>query len=646
MKSTSIKILMAVFTVSLTAFSQKGKVKKANDNFDNYAFVDAIASYENLVEDGYTDEQIFKKLGNANYLNAKYGTAAAWFEKLFALENSEVAPDYIYRYAQSLKSLGKYEESDEWMKKFNTLKSDDQRAERFVGKKNYLDEIKTNSGRYTIKNLDLNSEVSDFSPSFYKDKLVFSTARDTGITSRNIHQWNKGAFLNLYMANQNEDGNFSGINRFSKKINTKTHESSAVFTQDGNTIYFTRNNSKNGKFSRDSEGISRLKIYKAVFKDEEWGSIEELPFNADDYSVAHPALSADESILYFSSDMPGSLGASDIFMVTINPDGTYGTPKNVGGPINTEGRETFPFVSSGDIIYFASDGHPGLGGLDIFAAKLDGSNNQIINLGEPVNGKEDDFSFIINTNNNGYFASNRENGKGDDDIYSFVETEALKFRCSSMISGIVVDIVSKKPLSNVAISIVNENDVIVFDVKTDNAGSFETELDCTKKRYKIIANKEDYKFSNTVISLENSGEERIKIELLKAEVMDLASTGTNLISFLKLNPIHFDLNEYRVRSNAQVILKSVFDYLEKYQGIRIEIRSHTDAKASNQYNQVLSNKRAKATRDYLVDLGVDTDRMVFKGYGEEQLINDCLNWNLCSPEENEKNRRSEIIVID
>ena len=576
MKSTSIKILMAVFTVSLTAFSQKGKVKKANDNFDNYAFVDAIASYENLVEDGYTDEQIFKKLGNANYLNAKYGTAAAWFEKLFALENSEVAPDYIYRYAQSLKSLGKYEESDEWMKKFNTLKSDDQRAERFVGKKNYLDEIKTNSGRYTIKNLDLNSEVSDFSPSFYKDKLVFSTARDTGITSRNIHQWNKGAFLNLYMANQNEDGNFSGINRFSKKINTKTHESSAVFTQDGNTIYFTRNNSKNGKFSRDSEGISRLKIYKAVFKDEEWGSIEELPFNADDYSVAHP----------------------------------------------------------------------GLGGLDIFAAKLDGSNNQIINLGEPVNGKEDDFSFIINTNNNGYFASNRENGKGDDDIYSFVETEALKFRCSSMISGIVVDIVSKKPLSNVAISIVNENDVIVFDVKTDNAGSFETELDCTKKRYKIIANKEDYKFSNTVISLENSGEERIKIELLKAEVMDLASTGTNLISFLKLNPIHFDLNEYRVRSNAQVILKRVFDYLEKYQGIRIEIRSHTDAKASNQYNQVLSNKRAKATRDYLVDLGVDTDRMVFKGYGEEQLINDCLNWNLCSPEENEKNRRSEIIVID
>jgi len=182
---------------------------------------------------------------------------------------------------------------------------------------------------------------ADFSPSFHKkDGFVFSTARDTGLISKNTHRWNKGAFLDLYTTTIDTEGNISSINKLSKNLNTKAHESSITFTKNGNTIYFTRNNSKNGFFSRDNDGVSRLKIYRGELINGKWKKIKPLPFNSDDYSVAHPTLSEDEKTLYFSSDMPGTLGQSDIFKVSINEDGSFGTPENLGNTINTEARET------------------------------------------------------------------------------------------------------------------------------------------------------------------------------------------------------------------------------------------------------------------------------------------------------------------
>ncbi len=632
--------ILVILNVSFV-LAQEGKVKRADEDFQNYAFMDAIASFEDLVKEGYSDEEIYKKLGNAHYVNAQYEDASEWYGKLMDLESATVEPDYMYRYAQSLKSLGYYEDSNKWMRKFNASKSGDQRAKNFLEQEDYLERIKENSGRYVLTNLMINSNASDFAPSFYNEQLVFSTARDTGITSRNIHEWNNGSFLNLHSAAVMEDGTLGEPKKLSRNLNTKTHESSSVFTKDGNTVYFTRNNSKDGRFARDNEGISRLKIFKSILKDGEWEKARELPFNGDDYSVAHPALSEDENTLYFSSDMPGTLGASDIFKVSINEDGSYGIPQNLGSTVNTESRESFPFVD-GDILYFASDGHPGLGGLDVFATELNGKNDEILNLGEPLNSKQDDFSYIIE-NGKGYFASNREGGKGNDDIYSFTENETLQFKCISQLTGIVKDRETDMPLPGANV-IVMSGDIIVSETKADSSGTFGLEVDCNKENYSLVANKEGY-LSHSESLVVEKGEPTEVVLALPRSKMPQAIVGTNLIAHLQLEPIYFDLDKSNIRSDAQQTLNKVVAYLNEYPEVKISIESHTDVKASTSYNQRLSERRAKSTLEYLVSKGINATRMESQGFGEKDLVNDCTVWSECSPLENERNRRSEIIVV-
>jgi len=636
-------IILVLFNISLVV-SQEGKVTQANKDFENYAFMDAIDSYEDLVKNGYTEEEIYKKLGNANYVNALYENAADWYSKLIKLENTTIDANYYYRYAQSLKSLGSYDESNEWMQKFYEQKTKDQRAINYKEKENYIERIRENSGRYEVKNLTINSTASDFAPSFYSDKLVFSTARDTGFATKNIHKWNNGAFLNLHVSKILKDQQFSTPERFTKELNTKTHESSSVFTKDGKTVYFTRNNSKDGRFSRDREGVSRLKLFKSTLVQGEWSKAQELPFNSDAYSVAHPALSADEKTLYFSSDMPGTIGASDIFKVSVNEDNSYGVPENLGKRINTEARESFPFIDE-KTIYFSSDGHPGLGGLDVFAAKLDGSSEEILNLGEPLNGKQDDFSYVIR-DGNGYFASNREGGKGEDDIYSFQENQPLRFDCLAQLKGIVLDQETQQAIPEAQVSVVDVSGKIVTTTVSDKNGAFNVDVDCAENDLMLVVNKEAYDSKRTTFNMIAGQINRVSILLQKAQVELVPAVGSDLIVGLELNPILFDLDSSEIRKDAALILNKASDFLKKNSGIRIEVKSHTDAKASKSYNQRLSESRAKATYEYLVKLGVDASTISFKGYGEDELLNDCVNWEQCSKDENEKNRRSELIVVE
>jgi len=640
------KLIIIIVLLNLSfAIGQNGKIKRANKNFDNYAFLDAIDAYENLAKEGLADQEIFEKLGDANYLNARYDKATQWYSKLVELENTTVAPDYLYKYAQSLKSLERYQESDTWMKKFQNAKQKDIRAIRFKENEAYLHKIKANSGRYSIKNLTLNSKRSDFSPSFYgKDSLVFSTARDTGLLSRKTHKWNKGSFLSLYTATVDQEGNISSLNKFSNKLNTKAHESSSTFTKDGKTIYFTRNNSKNGAFTRDNQGVSRLKIYRGELINGKWKKITPLPFNSDDYSVAHPALSEDQKTLYFSSDMPGSLGLSDIFKVAINEDGSFGTPQNLGNTINTEARETFPFMHK-DILYFASDGHPGLGGLDVFAINFKEEKSQIVNVGEPINSKQDDFSFIINDINLGYFASNRENGIGDDDIYSFKENSPLNFKCYSDLTGIIIDAETKAILPNTTFQVLSSDGKSIQEGTSDALGKFAIQLDCNEGAYTIKAQKIDYENANTNIAITQNDPREITLALKKIPRTPIAAIGKDLIKHLELNPINFDLDKSNIRTDANHILDQVVLYLKEYPDVKISIESHTDVKASNAYNRRLSQARAKETYNILIEKGIAPDRMVYKGFGESKLVNDCFVWVECSEEENEKNRRSEIIVM-
>ncbi len=642
MNTVKLLLLLSLF-VSSGIKAQDRKIQRAEKKFDDYAFMDAISSYEELIKQGYSEQEIYESLGNANYLNANYEEAANWYGKLVDLKGADIDKEYLYRYAQVLKSTGDYKKSDVIMERFKAAKLNDNRASLFVGKKDYLKEIEKNSGRYDISNLQINSSVSDFSPSYYKEMIVFSTARDTGLTSRKIHQWNNGAFLNLYVAEADQEGSLSNAQKFSSKLNSKTHESSAVFTSDGKTVYFTRNNADNNRFKRDEKGISRLKVLRAELVEDQWTNVTELPFNAANYSVAHPALSADEKTLYFSSDMPGTLGASDIFSVAINEDGSYGEPKNLGNKINTESRETFPFVFE-STLFFASDGHPGLGGLDIFATKLDGSSSEILNIGKPINGQQDDFSFITDASGKGYFASNRDGGAGEDDIYSFQENQPLQFECLAQLKGTVIDEETKQVISEAQVSIVDASGQIVTTVVSDENGAFNLDIDCTQNDLILVANKKAYDSKSTAFNMIIGQINKVDVMLPKAPEQLVPAIGSDLIAALGLKPILFDLDSSEIRQDASLILDKAGDFLKKNKSLKIEVKSHTDAKASRRYNQRLSQLRAKATFDYLVALGVDANTISFKGYGENELLNNCVDWEQCSKDENEKNRRSELII--
>jgi len=633
-----IYITLTTLLVSACINAQNKKLAKANKNFDQFEFSKAINQYERLVAKGNSSSEVFQKLGDANYLNANYIEAVKWYEKVAETSTDALDVEHLYRYANSLRSAQKYEASNAIFKKLNGSSD-----------KNISDNIKAikeQYGSFTIENVNINSAASDFAPSFRLDALVFSTGRDTSGISNTTHGWNKKRFLNLYTASNTSDGSFEKIMRFSDKLNTKLHESSTAFTKDGMTVYFTRNKEDGKKFGRDAKGISRLKLYKAVFENGRWTNIQELPFNQDGYSVAHPTLNKSEDKLYFASDIEGTHGQSDIFVVAINKDGSFGTPKNLGTNINTGGRETFPFVSDDDILYFASDGHIGLGGLDIFAVDLkDADSSRIVNLGEPLNSVEDDFAFIMNSETKkGYFSSNRKGGKGDDDIYALTEVKPIDMRCFSELFGIVKNKKTKEAIPNSLITILNKDGETLATTKSDNDGKFMLPIECNQTDNVIVATKESFESDRAMVSTDTDNIP--DITLLLASIDLGAPIGTDLAKYLNIKPIYFDLNKSYIREDAKAILEKILVYLNEYPTAKIEVRSHTDSRASSTYNTNLSERRAKETVAYLISKGISSDRVHGVGFGESQLTNDCKDGKKCSEEKHQKNRRSEFIVVD
>ena len=646
MKNRIIYLVVACIA-TMSMYSQKAKEAKADKQYDKFAYVDAIKTYERMFSKGYKSQDMLQNLGDSYYFKADLDNAAKWYGELFAF-TQDVAPEYYYRYSQSLKAVKDYKKADEMLAKFNEKSGNDLRAKLATSQKDYLAQIKKNSGRYTIENAGINSEYSDYGSAYYNNKVVFASARDTGGLGNRKHSWTGESFTNLYAADMGEQGALSTAARFGNKLNSKFHESTPAFTKDGKTVYFTRNNFLDGKKGKDARKTTLLKLYKATLDGDNWTNVTELPFNSNDYSVAHPALSTDEKTLYFASNMPGTLGQSDLFKVEIKSDGSYGTPTNLGNVINTEGRETFPMVSSDNELYFASDGHPGLGGLDIFVAKqeVDGSYKKVQNVGEPLNSSKDDFGFLINNATRlGYVTSNREGGLGSDDIYKFKETKKLE--CEQFLSGVVTDKETGLPLAGAKVTLSDANYKKLQDVVSDQEGKFDFgKVDCGTKYY-IKTEKPDYNTVETpTITAEESGKSFVLVELEKS--VKPVKPGDNLATAFKIKIIYFDLDKSFIRADAALELAKILDVMEQNPTMEIDVRSHTDCRQTAKYNLALSDRRAKSTIAWLISKGIDKSRLTGKGYGESQLVNDCgcepTNASNCTEEQHQANRRSEFII--
>lgn len=643
MKITNFIYSAILIILVSQGYAQKASVAAADKKYDRLAYVDAIATYEHVAEKGYKDEKMFQKLGNAYYFNAEMEKAWGWYAELFAM-NPEQEAEYCYRYSQCLKAIGDYKKADKMLEQFSRKSGNDQRAKLFASNKNYLEEIKANSGRYIIGDAGINSEYSDYGSSFSGNKLIFASARDTGGVSKKVFKWTNQSFTNLYGSEVKPDGTLGKPEPFDDKINSKFHECTPVFTKDGLTMYFTRNNYLDGKKGKDSNKIILLKIYKATREDGQWKNIIELPFNSDQYSAAHPALSADDKTLYFASNMPGTLGQSDLFKVTINGNGTYSVPENLGTTINTEGRETFPFISDDNELYFASDGRPGLGGLDIYVSRIENdlSFTEVKNVGAPINGPQDDFAFLIDgKSRNGFFTSNRIGGKGFDDIYKFTETK--KLRCEQAIAGIVTDQETGQFVADSKLSLFDEKFEFIKASVSDDKGEYGFEVECGKKYY-VRAEKPDYETKErNIIIAKVTGKTDLSVALEKR--IKPIGLGTDLAKTLNIPMIYFDLDKSFIRKDAAFELEKIVAVMKQYPKMKIDVRSHTDSRQTAKYNEALSDRRAKSTRAWLVENGIDASRLTAKGYGESQLVNHCADNVKCSEEEHQANRRSEFVIV-
>lgn len=615
-------------------------------------------------------------------------------------------------------------------------------------------------GKYDIKNVNINTKYSDFGTAFFgKDKVVFASPQEGAMITRTTWDGNKQPFLDLFLATIDDKSNLKNKKKILGDVNTKYHEGVVAFTKDLKTVYYSANNYVKKRYRKDSTGTNNIQMFRADVRDNgQWENIKLLPFNSPEFSTGHPTLSLDDKKLYFISDRPESIGKTDIYVVDINGDGTYSAPRNMGPKINTVEREMFPFISDENFLYFSSDGHLGKGELDVFACRVfDTTISEAINLGEPINSEKDDFAFIIDdSNNKGFFSSNREGGNGDDDIYSLVADPPIRIDGKQAISGIIRDIDTGEIIPGVTISLMDDTGKIVAEetIPTELTDNWKPATNKESNLEKVTAIKADManiKIKRTVdkenpalgeeveFTVEITNEGRRKAEGIKVEEIlpkgyvyvnddnpQLYDSEGNTISLdelakkttvtikvkakvlpvekgafsfdaksdtdykviidapgylrkeinvktendtdipplevgikldpelkvidekiiININTIYFDFDKWNIRPEAAKELDKVVEVMLDHPSMMIEAGSHTDSRAREAYNQVLSEKRAMATVDYIVSKGIDRNRITARGYGEMQLVNNCSSFVKCKREEHQLNRRTEFVIVN
>lgn len=626
-----------ILLASFSALAQYSSQKKADNLFNKFSFVNAVQVYHNLIEKDFNTDYATRQLADSYAFMRNPDSAVVYYKKVVEQPNAPIA--YYYNYAQALRGVKAYKESRAWMKRFKKA-GGEINEEKFLKDSDFINSIFNAKQQYFLTDVNFNSKYSDFGAYEHDGNIYFASSRNEGVSTKHIYGWNGEPFLDIYVTDKStNDSLVDHKSKLKGAVNSVFHEGPITLTKDGNTMYFSRNNYNKDVLGKDEEGISNLKIYKASLIEDEWTNIEELPFNNNTFSNGHPALNNDETKLYFASNMSGGFGGTDIYYVDINSDGSFGTPKNSGNVVNTDKNERFPFINNEGVLFFASDGHPGLGLLDIFGTVSDKNNDivSVLNLGVPVNSSKDDFSFFMNEDGlSGYFASNRNGGVGSDDIYAYDRIPQLK------IEGSVKDVTTNEPVPNAIVALLDDNNKQIVHLETDEDGHYEINID-RDTDYIISIKKEDY--INDTRHVTSKGVEN-KITDITAD-FNLNRVIKEVIPITELYPIHFDFNKFDIRRDGTVELDRIVNLMMNvYPSMVIKIESHTDSRGASEYNDKLSLDRAKATYKYLIDNGVDPARITeYQGYGEKKLMNNCDGTIHCKEAQHQLNRRTQFIVI-
>jgi outer membrane protein OmpA-like peptidoglycan-associated protein len=640
-------ILLSFFS-PVQGFGQKLTTKLADKSFDEYAFMEAIELYEYAYEKDTTDNYVVKRLAESNRNIGNTEEVERWLKKL--IDRKVDVPEDIFNYSQALKSNGKYLEAEIWLKEYSELRPEDGRVNIQVSILEYIQFLMRDSADYEIRNVSLNTPGSDMGPSFYKDQLIFSST-SIGTRSGVKYKWNELPYLDMYSATISPDGDLTSPIPFAPKLKTAYHDGPSSFDTKNEVIYFTRNNFSRGKVSKSRDDVVNLKIFLGKLEAGEWKMTGSFRYNSDEYSTGHPSIDRNGTILYFASDMPGGYGKSDLYF-SVFSNGQWSKPFNLGPKINTEGNEFFPFISDDGVIYFASDGHGGLGGLDIyFSVPERGVFNSIENMGYPVNSSKDDFGLALDsTGVKGYFTSNRSGGKGNDDIY-FLKIKHVPV----IIRGTIKDRDTKDVLSDATVSVIDESGKTINSSITRADGQFEFEV--SKGQQYIVNVTRDSYFENekTVTTSNLRPNDEAFTEIFIEQKIDEEANGPapknmeeengEALQVIEIEYINYGLDKWDIGPDAAAILDKLIALMKEYPDLEIRVESHTDSRGSDEYNMALSKKRAKAAADYAASKGIDPKRMLYQGFGETKLLNKCTNGVDCTEEQHEVNRRSIVKVV-
>lgn len=624
-----IYTLFLIFTVTFTV-AQNKDTKKADQLYHRMAYVDAAEAYQKLLKKGKADRYVFEQLANSYFFINDTKKAETYYKRV--VKGKKVNPETVYNYAQSLKANGKYSDYNEAMKTFAELAPTDSRAVDFMKNPNYVPQIMEDFARFEAKNLeDINTEYSEFGGITVGKDFYFSSARNT---TRKKYQWNEQPFLDIYKA-EHVGNTVKNATLLEGDVNTKYHEGNVAITPDGKRIYFDRNDYFNGKYDKDDEGINQINLYYSEWVDGGWKGVFEVPFNSSEYSTGHPALNPNGNWLYFVSDMPGGKGGSDIYRVNIDANGNFSKPERLPDNINTEGKENFPYLDSVGNLYFSSDGHQGLGGLDIFYAEANGARfENPVNLGKGANTEDDDFAFIWNgETKTGYLSSNRKGGKGSDDIYM---VKAIEPPCDVDMDILVINEYTKEPIFGARLDLYDGQENKLSTKTTAENGKGNIFAACNQDHV-VQAFMTGFEPNSVSVGAQGKGKLSKTIALRPIEMIIVDDK-------VVLNPILFDYNKWNIKPKAAFELDKLVEIMKKYPNMKIKVEAHTDNRGKDDYNRELSEKRAQSTVQYVISQGIDASRISGKGFGEDKPVVAC--GTNCSDADHQKNRRSEFIIIE
>lgn len=628
----------------LFAQEQLGVREKADALYAQHQYAYAAEIYLRLIESKSARFSDLENLANCYYKMNDYEAAETWYSRV--IENPNSPPRNLLIYGRILKNNSRYPEAKQVLQEYSRKVRTDRSVKNEIEGCDSAIIWLSNPTKHQLKNESaVNTPNSEFGAFPVKDNVYYAAEPKAEAGLKNTYGRTGKSYLKIHQAKRNAD-----LTLFDALLNNELIYNKAPFhtgplatNNAGNVFYVTRTQTgkKKNRAKMYEEGeqykTSTLELYVYTKTNEGW---DVQPFqynNPSQYSVGHATLSPDEKTLYFVSDMRGSLGGTDIWYCELQANGSWSVPKNAGKAINTTENEMFPFVASDGTLYYSSNGLPGMGGLDIFKAKGERSSwTKIQNMGYPLNSANDDFAFVIDTDNySGYLSSNRKGGAGNDDIYSFRHTRP---KLILALEGVVYN---KKTLQELPLATISllANGELAARKESITDGSFYFDLS-EDTDYTVLAQKPAF-YADSV-SFTTKGllvSDTLKAILNLDPLFEIGKT-------LRLQNIHYNFDKYDIRPDAAKILDELVRTLRDNPTLKIELASHTDSRGSDSYNLDLSQRRAQSVVDYLVRRGISRARLTAKGYGESKLLNHCINGAKCSADEHQQNRRTEFTILE